>query len=218
MAIYIVKQGDCLSSIARDHGFSDWRTIYDHAENADFRARRPDPNLIFPKDRLFIPDREAKQEAAATEAKHRFVAVRQETFLNLKLEEAPGEPMAGDYVLDVGGSEHRGSLDAEGRLSHKIPPDAKKGELRVLQAGLPEEDALRWEIEIGALDPLDELSGVQGRIWNLGIDCGPVDNLEGPRTKTGVKTFQKLAFRDPDEWDGIAGDKTKAKLEEHHEL
>jgi hypothetical protein len=34
---------------------SNWRTIYDHPSNADFKRKRPNPNLIFPGDRIFIP-------------------------------------------------------------------------------------------------------------------------------------------------------------------
>jgi N-acetylmuramoyl-L-alanine amidase len=71
---------------------------------------------------------------------------------------------------------------------------------------------------IGSLDPLDILSGVQGRLWNLGIDCGPVDNIIGPLTKAGVRTFQKIAFAESREWDGIPGKKTQGKLREHHEV
>lgn len=53
--IYVVRAGDTLTRIARDHGFVDWRAIYYHPENAAFRARRPDPNRIFPGDQLRIP-------------------------------------------------------------------------------------------------------------------------------------------------------------------
>ncbi|MCW5747629.1 MAG: LysM peptidoglycan-binding domain-containing protein [Alphaproteobacteria bacterium] len=54
-ADYIVKKGDYLTKIAHDHGFDDWRTIYNSPENAAFRARRPNPNLIYPGDRIVIP-------------------------------------------------------------------------------------------------------------------------------------------------------------------
>ncbi|HKU97778.1 MAG TPA: hypothetical protein VJR58_20985 [Vineibacter sp.] len=54
-AEYIVKKGDNLTKIAHDHGFDDWRTIYNSPENAGFKAKRPDPNLIFPGDKIMIP-------------------------------------------------------------------------------------------------------------------------------------------------------------------
>ena len=53
---YTVVAGDCLSSIAARHGFSNWRIVYDAPENADFRAKRPNPNVIYAGDVLFIPN------------------------------------------------------------------------------------------------------------------------------------------------------------------
>jgi hypothetical protein len=52
---HTVKHGENLSSIARLYGLATWRAIYDHPTNAAFRRSHPDPNLIFPGDRVFIP-------------------------------------------------------------------------------------------------------------------------------------------------------------------
>ena len=41
MPMYTVVQGDCLSAIAHKFGFADWRTIYNHGNNAEFRRLRP---------------------------------------------------------------------------------------------------------------------------------------------------------------------------------
>lgn len=54
-AEYIVKKGDYLTKIAHDHGFDDWRTIYNSPENGAFKAKRPNPDLIHPGDRIIIP-------------------------------------------------------------------------------------------------------------------------------------------------------------------
>jgi len=43
---YTVRPGDSLSSIASRNGLSSWRDIYDHPDNATFRTRRPNPNLV----------------------------------------------------------------------------------------------------------------------------------------------------------------------------
>lgn len=52
---YVVKRGDNLSLIARRHGLGSWQEIYFHDDNAGFRRRRPNPNLIFPGDLVMIP-------------------------------------------------------------------------------------------------------------------------------------------------------------------
>ncbi len=55
---YVVQQGDWLSKIAAAHGYDSWKEIYYHPDNAAFRAKRPDPDLIYPGDVLVLPDRD----------------------------------------------------------------------------------------------------------------------------------------------------------------
>jgi hypothetical protein len=59
---YIVKKGDSLSRTADAHGFRNWKTIYDAPENAELRAKRPDPHLILVGDTVMIPDPKPKAE------------------------------------------------------------------------------------------------------------------------------------------------------------
>lgn len=53
--IHTVARGETLSLIARKYGILDWRALYEHPQNASFRAFRPDPDLILPGDRIVIP-------------------------------------------------------------------------------------------------------------------------------------------------------------------
>lgn len=53
---YVVKSGDTLFRIATDHGLS-WRDLYNSRANADFRAKRPDPQKIFVGDVINIPEK-----------------------------------------------------------------------------------------------------------------------------------------------------------------
>lgn len=57
---YTIRPGDTLSKIASSHGFNDYRHIYNHPSNANFRAKRPNPNLIYPGDVIVIPDKAGK--------------------------------------------------------------------------------------------------------------------------------------------------------------
>src|SRR4051812_7845845 len=65
---YTVRPGDSLSSIATRNGFSSWRDIYDHPDNALLRARRPTPNVIVPGDVIIIPDAPAMDPGSKTPA------------------------------------------------------------------------------------------------------------------------------------------------------
>lgn len=62
---YTVRPGDTLSHIAAKHGFPSYRDIYEHPDNAAFRIKRPNPNLIYPGDALFIPAKIVGAAAAA---------------------------------------------------------------------------------------------------------------------------------------------------------
>jgi hypothetical protein len=67
MAIdHTVVQGEYLSKIARNYGFSDYRTIWEHPKNAALKQARQNPNVLFPGDRLFIPDIPILVRTAAT--------------------------------------------------------------------------------------------------------------------------------------------------------
>jgi hypothetical protein len=52
---YTVKPGDTLSAIARSHSMT-WQDLYNHPDNAAFRRKRPNPNLIYPGDIVMVPD------------------------------------------------------------------------------------------------------------------------------------------------------------------
>ena len=73
MTSHIVQKGENLSQIAKQYQLNDWRLIYNHPSNAAFRERRPNPNLILPGDKLFIPPRENKTVTVRTGQMHRFV-------------------------------------------------------------------------------------------------------------------------------------------------
>ncbi|MBL8739521.1 MAG: LysM peptidoglycan-binding domain-containing protein [Myxococcales bacterium] len=53
-ATYIVKSGDWLAKIAEDHG-STVSEIWNHPENAEHRAKRGSPDVLYPGDVLRIP-------------------------------------------------------------------------------------------------------------------------------------------------------------------
>ena len=55
--LYVVKQGDTLSKIALAYYLPSYKNIYDDPENKSFKAKHPNPNLIFAGDVLMIPVR-----------------------------------------------------------------------------------------------------------------------------------------------------------------
>lgn len=209
---YIVEQGDCFSKIAKRFGFSDYRALYNHPENAELKKKRPNPNVLFPGDRIHIPDPATKEVDAATGRMHTFKVKLAEKALRLVLKEHDGTPLASiEYELDIGEPEPRkGSTDGSGKLEEMVPADCSTATITVSDRVLV--------LKLGHLNPTantkdGDYTGVQGRLKNLGYDPGPADGKYGPRTRAALAVFQS----DNDlEITGKLDEATRAKLEEAH--
>lgn len=199
-----VGMGETTSSLAKKKGFF-WRTIWEHPENAGLRAKRKDPNVLFETDDIFIPDRVTKTVSKGTEAEHTFKRKGEPTKLKMQLLKF-GKPRANeDYVLDIDGKQINGTTDGDGKLEHFMPGDAKNGKL-IFKGGREVH-----HLKLGNLDPLDQISGVQQRLNNLGYKCGGEMGKLGEKTKEALKNFQAdNKLNESGEPDAA----TKAKLQE----
>jgi N-acetylmuramoyl-L-alanine amidase len=194
MPKYVVKHGDYLSLIANRFKIADWKTIYNHPENEEFRKKRPDPNVIKPKDEIFVPDAEPKKISAEAEKKHRFVSkVQPPLEIEVVLQDEDREPLANAAWTLIGDHlELHGTTDKEGLMTAKVPHGTS-----ALELVLDETDWMRWDLDIGGLDPIDDggdpfAPGIQARLNNLGFDCGEVDGEIGPRTTSALADFQRV--------------------------
>lgn len=210
MLDYTIVSGDCLSSIARRFGFADYRIIYDHPRNAAFRAKRPNPNVVFPGDVVFVPDPEARVESRPTGGRHVFRTRALPTRLRLVLICARDRPRAGvEYVLSFGDVVVKGRTGEDGLIEHVIPADARVARLTFPATGVTR------QLQLGEMEPPDTVSGVQERLRNLGYDSGPVDGVEGPRTRGALRAFQRDNLSRPDP-DGKCDAETKDALVRRH--
>lgn len=188
--LYRVVQGDCLATIARKYGFADWRTIYNHPQNTDFRSRRTNPNIIFPGDQIYVPDLDSGEQDAATDQRHTYVISSPLTTIRIRVQDEKGVPFAGmEYRLQIDGETRTGKIGGDGLIESQIPATAQNGELTVFFRN-DDYDDCTWSLTLGCLDPVEEVSGVQARLNNLGCICGAVDGIAGPRTASAIRTFQ----------------------------
>lgn len=178
-----------MSSIADRYGFRDYRTVWDDPSNAELKQKRVNPDVLFAGDRVTIPDKEQRVEDAETTRRHRYVARSTRTFLRLRID----TPHALDFELSVdGGAPMTGTVDGEEPIVKPIDPAAQRAELRLWRRAADEEktreNARVIPIELGALDPIEEVAGVQGRLLNLAFFDGPIDGKMGPRTSEAISS------------------------------
>jgi N-acetylmuramoyl-L-alanine amidase len=214
MPYHVVQQGECLSSIAADNGFSDWHTIYDDAANADLRAKRPEPNVLYPGDQLFIPDRDPIQKDCVTDALHTFVIADNPTYLNVRLQDPAKRPLKSvPYKLSVGTLECEANTDGDGWIRRKIDASAESGTLMVWPNPDDRREYVVWQVMLGHLDPLETVTGIKARLKNLGYYDGEIDDEQDDEYDSAVRQFQQ---DDDLVVDGIVGPKTRAKLKDEH--
>jgi|JI10StandDraft_1071094.scaffolds.fasta_scaffold56573_3 hypothetical protein len=68
-----VQPGESLAQIAAKYSFGNWKTIYEHPENAAVRKKRGAANQILAGDVLFIPDQAPSVSAAQTDSEQTLV-------------------------------------------------------------------------------------------------------------------------------------------------
>lgn len=187
---YTVEQGDHLSKIAKDNGFTDYTIIWDHPNNADLKKQRQNPNILFPGDQVFIPDIEQKQESGATDKRHTFTVDRKTLKLRLVLEDAYEKPIAGQQcALLVGDQSFQVSTDTNGKLEADIPLGAGDGVLAIRGDETPFAN-FPVILKIGDLDPVTEQTGQTARLNNLGYFPGPLDGSDAAAFESAVEEFQ----------------------------
>ena len=208
MPSHTVCQGEHLSRIALQYGFRDGKLIWDHAQNAELKKKRVNPNVLHPGDVLFIPEKVQKTETRPTTDLHIFRVSSPKLMLRLVARDFDNKPIANTACeLEVNGTKYPLTTNGEGRIEQAIPAAAETGVLRVpsLEMELP--------VKIGHLDPADEDTGWRQRLINLGYHAKGLDDDDQTKLRHALEEFQcdhglKV--------NGKLDDATRAKLKELH--
>lgn len=209
MPPYTVKQGDCIMTIAEANGFL-WETIWNHEDNARLKERRKDPNVLFPGDVVVIPELTPRIESAPTEKLTTFIKKTNLVQVRLRLLDLKRYPRTNiEYTATVDNVSSSGRSDGDGYITITVPPSARELKLKVTEGSKTDE----YTLPLGSIDPIDELSGVQQRLTNLGYSCVSEQGTLGELTKASIRLFQKeMRLRANGELD----DATRRKLKEIH--
>ena len=121
------------------------------------------------------------------------------------------EPRKGlAYTLFVNEETIQGSTDGDGYVDCDIPPNASQGRL-VLAPGTPHETEIK--LNLGHLDPIDEVSSVKQRLRNLCFDCGDHSDEETPDFAAALRAFQTKHALDPT---GTLDEQTRSEILKAH--
>ena len=212
---HVVKQGECISSIAKNTGHF-WETIWKDAANTELKEIRQCPNVLLPGDRVTIPEKRRKEEPRETEMRHRFVRRGEPGNFRLHLRDRWGNPFANRrYRIEVDGSEYEGHTDALGWLEQYIPGNAQSDTLTAWLGCNAEDEATceTWNLRLGQLDPAMETSGATQRLVNLGYSISPNASMEAAETREAIVQFQAHHGLRPT---GRADDETCQKVKDAH--
>lgn len=210
---HTVQQGEHLTSIAAQYGFNDYAVVWNHADNADLKQLRENPNVLLPGDIVAIPDKETKNEQGETTKRHTFRLAEKPLILRLVLEDAYEKPIANASCdLFINGQKTTVTSSGEGKVEQRIPTGTTSATLVVGSEETPyQSDQL--SMGVGQLDPLDTLTGQAARLNNLGYFAGTPKAADEPQFQSALQEFQceeKLTV------DGVPGPLTQAKLKKVH--
>lgn len=212
-----VKPNEYLGSIAKQYGFSHWKAIYQHPANEHLRKLRPNPNILMEGDEIAIPQKNTKQAVVRSRREQKFELLGAATNrLKLSIYNEKGDPMTNrSFQIEFGETIITGTTDNSGRINTTIPPDAPEKAILTIQNNEEEEKSQNQQvywIDIGGVNPMEEITGIQTRLKILGYYHGKIDGEPGEKTEEAILQFQ----RDQEglKIDGDPGPITQEKLDE----
>lgn len=189
MRPYVIRQGDYLTKIAHTMGF-DADTIWNHAKNEPLRNKRPNKDLLYPGDILWVPDAaEHRRLVIRAGSDNRYVARVPGVYVAVKVT-IGGEPLVEEPFRILGlGEPIEGVTDEKGYIRAGVPVH-----VREIEVYLPELDRT-LRLRVGDLDPVDTVSGIKKRLMHLGYyqpSRVGVENAaaDGDALVSALKSFQ----------------------------
>lgn len=189
---HTIRLGDCIGSLAKQHGFSDHKKIHDDPANAALKTSRPNPNVLAEGDVVSVPDREPKEEEKPAGAEHKFKVKLPAALVRIVVQDDAGAALADrKYKLTVGAATFEGKTPADGKIEHPIEADATAGTLELWLKEGDGIEGLKVDLELGSLEHESKDRACQARLLNLGFECGGTGGTLDDATKDALRGFQK---------------------------
>ena len=209
MSTHVVQQGECIATIAKAYGFST-KALYEHPDNADLRKIRPNPSVLYPGDKVVVPERSPGEASVASGAKHRFKVKLAKRELRLVLRDHAGKAISGEsYVVEADGERTEGETSGDGEVKQLIE-SARQVTLTIRDRVLV--------LDCGYINPMSDTadegtSGACERLRNMGYAVDEGSDPLDPSLRVALALFQHDAKLDVT---GELDDATRAKLTEAH--
>lgn len=215
---HTVVAGENILLIAKQAGFRNWQTIFEHQKNQTFRQNNPDPYSIHTGDSVWIPEKMPRPGFKCEVGKeHQFVVKTLKASLYLVLENDDDLSYADrKYEIWINGQQYGNEerrTSGDGVVTGEIPV-VPEIELKIWFEGDADEPTT-YIVRTGDLDPIDTIAGVQDRLNNLGYDCGDEQGEIGPETKAALQAFQSDFGLAPT---GEIDDATRRILQQEHDV
>jgi N-acetylmuramoyl-L-alanine amidase len=213
--IHNVQQGETVSSIARKYGFPDWQALYNHPDNSALKEKRPNPDLIYPKDEIAIPERNLAKFKAKLNEKQTFKSKAKRNVIKLKIGAIGGVLWANRKVeLKVDEDIIESTTDDDGIAVFRLPKrHSHTAILNIYTLKETSKPSYSVEVKLGHLDPITELTGQQARLSALGFDCGLLTPKTNKRYEKALVEYQQAMGLIVD---GICGPETQKSLEKEY--
>ncbi len=160
---YVIKEGDFLVQLAHKFGF-DADAVWNDPANADLKSLRPDPNILWPSDVLYIPEPSApKLFALDTGSTNTFTSSAPTVTLTQRFVGADATTYAGKAFTVKELDQLTGlTTDGQGTATFPVPVTLDTVTITFTDSGET------WVLGLGNLNPINTLSGVFQRLQNCG--------------------------------------------------
>ncbi len=168
MQPYVICQGNYLLSLAHQFGF-DADTVWNDAKNAQLRQLRPNPNILYPSDVLYIPDQNVPP------AMQSLVPGTTNTFVSSPPMVTVTQQFVGNdatayaskaYTVQELDSLSGLTTDGNGIATFQAPVTLDTATITFTDTGET------WALHLGHIDPIDTLSGIFQRLQHLHYIAG----------------------------------------------
>jgi hypothetical protein len=215
MRPYVIRQGDYMTQLAHRLGF-DETEVWNHDKNSALKARRHNANILSPGDVVWLPACGQAGVSISSGGTHQYNANLPRVSIRITLRNGSDAVANEAYEIEGLGPIVRGRTDKNGVLRFDAPVTA-----RAVRLVLPRKN-MHYEVRIGHLDPIEEMSGVRQRLEHLGhygwvLNPQPDDPLvnaaDEERDRQAVSRFQA---QNGIEVTGLVDDATRAAIRDAH--